>query len=70
MRKLWSNLSCEQLADVRERTDCPRRKRTEDISREREIESQLRAAAQRAYRDQEDAADPMVAPQRLNAIQT
>ena len=70
MRKLWSNLKPnhsmnfrEQPSDLRERTDYPRRKRTEDISRERGIESQLRAAAQRTYRDQEDATDPMVAPQ-------
>ena len=68
MRKLWSNLKPnhavnfrEHLADVRERTDYPGRG-TEDISRERGIESQLRAA-QRAHRDQEDATDPMVAPQ-------
>ena len=44
MRKLWSNLEPdhsvnfrEQIADLRERTDYPRRKRTEDISRERGI---------------------------------
>ena len=67
MRKLWSNLKPnhsvnfrEQIADLRERTDYPRRKRTEDISRERgeSIESQLRAAAQRPYRDQEIRESP------------
>ena len=41
-------------------------KRTEDISRERGIEAQLSATAQRAYRDQEDATDHMVAPQDLD----
>ena len=57
-------------ADFRERTDHPRLKKTEDISRERGIESQLRAAAQRAYRDQEDATDPMVAPQGYDVRQS
>ena len=66
MRKLWSNLKPkhsmkfrDQLADLRERTDYPRGKVTEDISLERRIESQLRAAAQRAYRDEEDSTDPI-----------
>ena len=70
MSKLWSNLNPnhplkfrEQLADLLEGTDYPKGKTTEDISRERGIESQLRAAAQRAYRDQEDATDPLVAPE-------
>ena len=56
MRNLSSNLKPnhsvnfrEQVADLCERTDYPRVKRTEDISRERGIESQLRPAAQRAY---------------------
>ena len=47
MRKLWSNLEPnhamnfrEQSAELRERTDYPRRKRTDDISRERGIEAQ------------------------------
>ena len=40
-----------------------KRKGTEEISRERGVEAQLRATAQRAHRDQEDATDPMVAPQ-------
>ena len=77
MRKLWSNLKPnhsttfreQQLADKRERTDYPKGKRTEDTSRERRIESQLRAAAQRAYRDQQDATDPMVAPQDYDVRQ-
>ena len=77
MRKLWSNLKPnhsvnfrEQSADLRERTDYPKGKRAEDILRERGIESQLRAAAQRAYRDQEDATDPMVAPQDYDVRQS
>ena len=66
MRKLRSNLKPnhsmkfrDQLADLRERTDYPRGKGTEDISLERGIESQLRAAAQRAYRDEEYSTDPI-----------
>ena len=55
----------EQLADLRERTDFHRR-----YSRERGIEAQLKAAAQRAYRDQEDAADLMVAPQDYDVHQS
>ena len=49
MRKLWSNGKPnhsvnfrEQSADLRKQTDYPRRKRTDDNSRERGIESQLR----------------------------
>ena len=53
----------EQLPDLRERTDYPRGKITEDVSRKRGVEAQLRATSQRAYPDQEDATDPMVAPQ-------
>ena len=34
------------------------------------MEAQLRAAAQRAYRDQEDATDPMVAPQDIDVHQS
>ena len=60
----------EQKADLCERTDYPERKRTEDISRDRGIESQLRAAAQRAHRDQEDAEDTMVAPQEYDIRQS
>ena len=62
MRKLWSNLKPNHSMNFREQL-APRGKRPDDISRERGIEAQLRAAAQRAYRDQEDATDPMVAPQ-------
>ena len=76
LRKLWSNLKPnhsmifrEQSADLRERTDYPRGK-TEDISRERGIESQLRPAVQRAYRDQEDATAPTVAPQDYDLRQS
>ena len=60
----------DQLADLRERVDYQRVKRTTYISRERGIESQFRAAAQRAYRDQEDATDPMVAPQDYDVRQS
>ena len=77
MRKLWSNLKPnhstnfrEQSADLRERTNYPRGTGTEDISRERGIESQLKAAAQRAYRDQEDATDPTMAPQDFDVRQS
>ena len=67
MTKLWSKLKTNHsrifVNNTRQRTDYPREKRTEHISRERGIESQLREAAQRAYRDQEDATDPMMAPQ-------
>ena len=55
MSKLCNNLKPnhavivrEQIADLSERTAFPERKKTEDISRERGIEAQLRAAAQRA----------------------
>ena len=61
---------CEQIADLRERTDYPTGKRTEDISRERGIESQLRSAPMRAHRDQEDATDPMVTPQDYEVRQS
>ena len=67
MRKLWSNLTpdhsatlLEQIADLREQTDDKKVKRTEDNSRERGVEIQPRAAAQRGY--PEDVTDPMVAP--------
>ena len=77
MRKLWSNVQPnhsmsfgEQIADLHERTDYPRTKRTDAISRERGIESQLRAEAQRGYRDQEDATDPIVAPQDYDVRQS
>ena len=77
MRKLWSNLKPnhamnfrEQFADLREQTDYPWRKGTEDISRLRGIEAQSRATAQRAYRDKEDATDTMVAPQDCDVRQS
>ena len=57
----------EQAADLRERTDYSRGERTEDISRERGIESQLSPPA---YRDHEDATDPMVAPQDYDVRQS
>ena len=76
-RELWSNLKAnhalnfrEQLADLRERTDCPRRKGTGEISCERGIEAQLRATAQRVYRGQEDATDSMVALQDYDVRQS
>ena len=42
----------------------------EEISRERGIEAQLRATAQRAYRDQEDATDTKVAPKDYDLRQS
>ena len=60
MRKRWSNITTGEAENLRERTDDKKEKQTEDNSRGRGVESQLRAAAQRGYR--EDAEDPMVAP--------
>ena len=54
MRKLRS-----QSADLREQTDDTIGKKTEDNSREKGVENQLRVAAQRGY--PEYATDPMVA---------
>ena len=54
MRKHWSNL--------RAQTDDNEKKQTQDNSRLRGSESQLRAAAQRCYPNPEDAEDPMIAP--------
>ena len=48
----------------------PRGTGTEDISRERGLESQLKAAAQRTYGDQEDATDPTMAPQDFDDRQS
>ena len=62
MRKLWSNITAYESANLREQTDDKKGKQTEDTSRERGVESQLRAAAQRGYPDPEDAEDPTVAP--------
>ena len=73
MRKLWNNLIPnhsvsirEQIADFREQTDY--RKITEDISRERGVEVQLRATSQLSY--PEEATDPMVAPQDYDVRQS
>ena len=60
MRKLWSNIPTGQSENLREQTDDKKGKKTEDNSRERGVESQLKVAAQRGY--PEDATDPMVAP--------
>ena len=51
----------EQIAELLEQTDDNREKSTEDISRERGVEIQLRVTVQRGY--PEDATDPMVALQ-------
>ena len=62
MRKLWSNLILglseilrEQIADLRDKKE----KTTEDNSRQRGVEIQLKAAAQRGF--PEDTTDPVVA---------
>ena len=60
MRKLWSIITTGQSAILREQTNDKKGKQTEDNSRERGVESQLRAGAQLGY--PEDAEDPMVAP--------
>ena len=60
MRKLWSNITTGQSANLREQTDDKKGTQTGDKSRERGVESQLKAAAQRGH--PEDAEDPMVAP--------
>ena len=54
MIKLWSNL--------REQAHCKKKQQTEDDSRLRGVEGQLRAAAQPGYPNPEDAEDPMIAP--------
>ena len=51
-----------QSADLRERTLDKEEKQTEDNSRERGVEGQLRAPGRQGPPDQEDAEDPMVAP--------
>ena len=75
MRKRWSNLTPgwsenlrEHTADLPEQTGDKNGKRTEDNSRERRVESQPRAAAQRGY--PEDATDTMVAPQDSDVHQS
>ena len=76
MRKLWSSLKPKHARifvknnRITRANRLPKRKRTKDIPRERGIEAQLRAAAQRANRDQEDATDPMVAPQDCDVHQS
>ena len=60
VRKLWSNITTGQSENLREQTDDKQGKQAEDNSRERRVESQLRAAAHRGY--PEDAEDFMVAP--------
>ena len=60
---LWQFFQGEsmgQSVNLREQTDDKKEKQTEDISRERRVESQLKAAAQWGYL--EDATDPIVAP--------
>ena len=59
MRKLWSNITTGLSENLHEQTDDKKETQTEDNSRERGVECQLRAAAQRCY--SEDAEDPMVA---------
>ena len=51
----------EQKAELLKQRAHKKRKSTEDVSRERGVEIQLRMAAQRSFT--EDATDPMVAPQ-------
>ena len=46
-RKRWSNITTGQSENLREQTDDIKEKQTEDNSRERGVESQLRAAAKR-----------------------
>ena len=60
MSKLWSSITTGQSENLREQTDDRKGKQTEDNSRERGVERQLRAAARQGY--PEDAEDPMVAP--------
>ena len=75
VRKLWSNLMPglsmnlrEQIAELREQTADKKVRSTEDTSRERGEEVQLRMAAQRGLT--EDATDPKVAPQDYDVSQT
>ena len=75
MRKLWSNLmpglsvnSREQIAELLEQTADKKEKSTEDSSRERGVETQLRMPAQRGFTA--DATDPMVAPQDYDIRQS
>ena len=61
MRKLGSCL--------REQTDVKEEIQTEDNSRLRGVESQLRTAAQLGYPNPEDAEDPMIAPPHYDVRQ-
>ena len=65
MRNLWSNITTGQSENLREQTDDKKEKQTEDNSRERGVESQPRAAAQRGY-----AEDPMEAPPDCDICQS
>ena len=67
MRGLSTNLR-EQIAELLEQTADTKEKSTEDISRERGVEIQLRMAAQRGFT--EDATDPTVAPQDYDIRQS
>ena len=49
MRKLWCIIATGQSENLREQTDDQKGKQTEDNSRERGVEKQLKAAAQRGY---------------------
>ena len=68
MRKLWSNIAKGQSANFREQVGDKKEKQTEDNSRERGVESPLKAVAQRGY--PEDTEDPMVAPQDYDIRQS
>ena len=58
----------EQIAELLEQTADTKEKSTEDISRERGVEIQLRMAAQLGFT--EDATDPTVAPQDYDIRQS
>ena len=75
MRKLWSNLMPglsmnlrEPIQELNEQAADKNGKSTEDISRERGVEIQLRTAALRSF--VEDATDPMVPPQVCDVRQS
>ena len=59
---------CERTAELLEQTADKKGRSTEDTSRERGVEVQLRMAAQRGLT--EDAADPKVAPQDYDVRQS
>ena len=58
----------EQMAELLEQTDDKKGKSTEDSSRERGVETQLRMAVQRGFT--EDTTDLMVAPQDYDVRQS